>query len=58
MRPKTLNKVLKTSKMYNHGPENYTCPICPAVNGIENQDTLIKQSDIVYKDELIYSLFF
>ncbi len=33
--------------MYNHTPANYKCPICPAVNGIENGDTLIAQSDIV-----------
>jgi histidine triad (HIT) family protein len=39
--------------MYNHTPPNYKCPICPAVNGIENNDTLIRQTDIVYKDELV-----
>jgi len=38
--------------MHNHAPENYKCPICLAIEGIENSDTLIKQSDIVYKDEL------
>lgn len=37
--------------MYNHAPENYKCPICTAINGIENEDTLIKQKDIIYKDE-------
>lgn len=38
--------------MYNHAPENYKCPICVALEGNENEDTLIRQSDIVYKDEL------
>lgn len=37
--------------MYNHAPRDYRCPICLAVNGLENEDTLITQSDIVYKDE-------
>jgi histidine triad (HIT) family protein len=39
--------------MNNHAPESYRCPICPAVQGLENEDTLIKQSDIVYQDDLV-----
>lgn len=39
--------------MYNHAPENYKCPICLGVQGVENDDTLIRQSDIVYKDDLV-----
>jgi histidine triad (HIT) family protein len=39
--------------MFNHAPENYECPICLGVNGIENDDTYIKQSDIVYKDDTV-----
>lgn len=39
--------------MYNFAPENYKCPICVALKGIENQDTLISQSDFVYRDELL-----
>jgi histidine triad (HIT) family protein len=39
--------------MYNHAPSDYKCPICLAVNGLENEDTLIRQSDIVYKDDLV-----
>lgn len=38
--------------MYNHAPNDYKCPICIAIQGVENADTLISQSDIVYKDEL------
>lgn len=38
--------------MYNHVPTDYKCPICIALEGKENEDTLIRQSDIVYKDEL------
>lgn len=39
--------------MYNHAPENYKCPICLSVKGIENEDTLLKQADLVYKDDLV-----
>jgi histidine triad (HIT) family protein len=39
--------------MYNHATQLYTCPICPAVKGLEIEDTLIKQTDIVYKDEIV-----
>lgn len=42
--------------MYNHAPENYVCPICLGINGIENENTLIKQSDIVYRDNLVTAL--
>ncbi len=38
--------------MYNHAPENYVCPICLAIDGIENDSTWIKQDDIFYRDEL------
>ena len=33
--------------MFNNAPENYKCPICLGVKGIESDDTYIKQSDIV-----------
>ncbi len=39
--------------MYSHASQDYKCPICPAIMGIESKDTLITQSDIVYKDELV-----
>ena len=39
--------------MYNHATPEYKCPICIAINGVENEDTLIRQSDIVYKDDLV-----
>ena len=39
--------------MYNHAPQDYKCPICIAIKGQENGDTLIRQSDIVYKDDLV-----
>jgi histidine triad (HIT) family protein len=39
-----------------HAPENYICPICVALGGTENSNTLIHQSDIFYKDELVTGL--
>lgn len=39
--------------MYNHAPEGYKCPICLGVNGIENEDTLLKQADLIYNDDLV-----
>ncbi|MFZ2682202.1 MAG: HIT domain-containing protein [Patescibacteria group bacterium] len=42
--------------MHNHAPENYCCPICIAISGIENDDTWIKQADIFYLDDLVMGL--
>jgi len=39
--------------MFNHAPENYKCPICLGVQGIESENTLLKQVDLVYKDDLV-----
>lgn len=42
--------------MYNHAPENYVCPICLAIQGVESEQTMAKQADIIYRDEyaLVY----
>ncbi|HEX7041994.1 MAG TPA: HIT family protein [Patescibacteria group bacterium] len=37
--------------MYNHALKDEVCPICLGVRKIENAQTLIRQSDIVYQDE-------
>lgn len=39
--------------MFNHAPDNYPCPICLAIQGYESEKTMIKQSDIFYRDELV-----
>lgn len=36
--------------MHNHQPQNYNCPFCLIVNGVENGNVYTKQADIVYKD--------
>ncbi len=38
--------------MHNHAPTNYQCPICLAIEGIENENTWIKPADIFYRDDL------
>jgi histidine triad (HIT) family protein len=39
--------------MYNHAPEGYKCPICLGVQGIESEDTMLKQGDLIFKDEVV-----
>jgi len=39
--------------MYRHAPKNYKCPICIGLSGVENEDTLLKQADEIYKDDLV-----
>ena len=39
--------------MRSHAPSNYICPICQAIQGLENDATWIKQTDIFYKDDLV-----
>jgi histidine triad (HIT) family protein len=39
--------------MYNHASTDYVCPICLGVNGVENDQTLIRLQDIVYVDEIV-----
>lgn len=39
--------------MYNHAPTDYKCPICLGINGIENEDTLLRQADLVYRDDWV-----
>lgn len=39
--------------MHNHAPEGYICPFCLVVAGVENEHVLTRQSDIIYRDELV-----
>lgn len=39
--------------MKSNAPENYMCPICLGVKEIESPDTLMKPTDIVYRDDLV-----
>lgn len=42
--------------MFNHAPKDYKCPICIAVDGVESEDTMMKQEDIFYKDDLVMAV--
>lgn len=39
--------------MKSNAPEGYVCPICLGVNKSENTDTLMRPTDIIYKDDLV-----
>ena len=42
--------------MYNHAPDQYLCPFCLLVQGIENEHVLSVQSDIVHQDGRVTAL--
>jgi len=39
--------------MFNNAPEGYKCPICLGVQGIENDGTMLRQSDLIYKNDKV-----
>lgn len=39
--------------MTEHAPQGYICPICVGNQGEESDATLLKQADLVFKDELV-----
>ena len=36
-----------------HAPENYQCPFCRVSQGIEDEFVITKQSDIVFKNDIV-----
>lgn len=40
-------------KFASRAPKDYICPICLGIEGVESTNTLIKQTDIIYKDDLV-----
>ncbi len=42
--------------MHNHAPQNYVCPFCSLVQGIENEGTLSRPEDIIYQDEAVIAI--
>lgn len=38
------------TQVLHYAPDDYICPICLGIAGVENEHTLIRQSDILYKD--------
>jgi histidine triad (HIT) family protein len=47
-----VEAICYTEYMFSHASEDYKCPICLGIEGIENEDTLLKQADLIYKDKL------
>lgn len=43
-----LNNMIKSN-----ASESYVCPICLVTQGIESSDTLMKATDIIYKDDQV-----
>jgi histidine triad (HIT) family protein len=39
--------------MYNHAPDDYVCPFCLLVQGIEDEHVLSVRADIVYQDDTV-----
>lgn len=39
--------------LVSHAPQDYICPICLGVEERENTDTLMKQTDVIYRDDLV-----
>ena len=39
--------------MYNHAPENYLCPFCLLLQGVEHKDIYSVPSDIIWRDEKV-----
>jgi len=39
--------------MYNHEPKDYICPFCLLVHGVENENVISNQEDIIYRDEYV-----
>lgn len=37
--------------MYNHSSKEYICPICLGIQGIENENTLLRKTDLLYTDD-------
>ncbi|MBD3250499.1 MAG: HIT domain-containing protein [Candidatus Pacebacteria bacterium] len=37
----------------SNAPDNYACPICLGNEGVENEDTLLKQQDLIFRDDLV-----
>ena len=42
--------------MFNHEKENYICPFCLLLKGIQHEKVYSAQSDIVYHDEFVTAL--
>ena len=42
--------------MYNFAPEDYICPLCLTLSGVESDQTMARQADIIYRDDLVMAM--
>jgi histidine triad (HIT) family protein len=47
-----MTKSICEKAMYNHAPDNYVCPFCLLVQGIENKQVYSVESDIIFHDNV------
>ncbi len=40
-------------KFASNAPEDYICPICLGLQGSDSEKTLLRETDVVYRDELV-----
>jgi histidine triad (HIT) family protein len=39
--------------MYTSTPQNYICPICLGIRGVESEHTMLRPEDLIFKNELV-----
>lgn len=39
--------------MYNNAPANYSCPICLGIKGVDSDQTMLKDDDLVYRNDKV-----
>lgn len=52
MRTGWLEFMVNWYSMYNHEPENYSCPFCKIAKGIE-EGVITKQADVIFRNEYV-----
>jgi len=53
MQRNEINVIAGGIRMYNHKPENYVYQFCLVSYGIENENSITKQEDIIYHYDTI-----
>ena len=43
----------RENPLYNHAPENYSCPFCLLIQGLENQHVQSVQTDVIYTTHVV-----
>ena len=51
-----MNKRPLDYEIYSHAPDNYICPFCLLIRGIENEHVYSNKADIVYQNDTVTAL--